>query len=194
MEQTKVRFAFRPRPFAAETVLDLTHREINASRAGKDTRILCSDIATIRLFYAPRGINFSGFKAKIYTRTGKTVAFEDRSFKGLIEQERLEQPYRIFVETLCKRAETANPNVLLYAGKSMPMLVIIGILGSATALLAGYFSIQSLLGGQYVMGASVAGFTGYFAAWTATFVRRNWPQVFRAAAIPPGILPDKPAA
>lgn len=187
------RFAFRPRPFAAETVLDLKEREILASRAGRDTVFPLREIATIRLFYTPRGINFSGYRAKIYSRSGKTVSFEDRSYKGLIEQERLEGSYRDFVRDLCVRSERANPDVLLHAGRAVTMLALIGTVATATVLLMGYFITRALTNGSYGLALAIAVFTGYFALWSWAYVSRNRPQSFRAAAIPPGILPGPDA-
>lgn len=187
------RYAFRPRPFAAETVLDLKEREIVATRAGRDAVFPLREVATIRLFYTPRGINFSGYRAKIYSRSGKTVSFEDRSHKSLIEQERLEGSYRDFVRDLCARAEKANPDVLLHAGRAVTMLALIGAVAAATTLLMGYFLWRSLGAGSYGLALAIAVFTGYFALWSWAYVTRNRPQTFRSSAIPPDVLPGDDA-
>jgi len=189
----RIRYAFRPRPFAAETVVDLTDRAIEAQRAGKDSTIALRDIVTIRLFYAPRGINFTGFRAKLYTRGGTTLAFEDRSFKGLVEQERLEAAYRAFVSELCSRAEAANPNVLLYGGRAVTILALVGGVGLLTTNLLAYFVLRSVMEGKVLLAAGIAVFVGWFAAWTWAYVMRNRPQSFRAAAIPPQVLPSPDA-
>lgn len=192
MEPT-IRFAYRPRPFAAETALELGPRALIANRAGKDVTIPYRDIATIRLFYAPRGINFTGFRAKIYARSGATVAFEDRSYKSLVEQERLEGPYRAFVEALCARAAAESPNLLLHAGKVGSMLALTALAGAVTLLLLTYFGWQALAARQWGITAGVAVFVGYFAAWTWQFVVRNRPRTFSAGAIPEDILPARGA-
>lgn len=182
-------YAYRPRPFAAETTLDLTRDALVAVRAGRETVLPYRDIATIRLFYAPRGINFSGFKAKIYSRTGKTIAFEDRSYKSLVEQERQEGPYRAFVTALCTEAERRNPDVLIHAGKMMPMLILTALAGVVTLMLLAYFALKTLAAGQYLLTFGIVVFVTYFAAWTWQFILRNRPRTFRARAIPVDILP-----
>jgi len=184
-----LRYAFRPRPFTAETTLELTRDMLVANRAGRETSIPYREIATIRLFYAPRGINFSGFRAKIYTRNGKTVSFEDRSYKSLVEQERLEGPYRMFVEALVARTAAANPDVLLHAGKIAPMLALVALVGAVTLALLAYFGFRALTAGQYGTALGVAVFVGYFSLWTWQFTIRNRPRTFNARAIPADILP-----
>lgn len=193
MSKTHTTFAFRPRPFAAETLLALRQRDMFAQRAGKDMIIPYREIETIRLFYAPRGINFSGFRAKIYIRTGKTVSFEDRSHKSLIETERLDDSYRAFIIELCARAEGANANVLLYAGKSVTLLALAAFLGIAAVVLLALFAWNALHANQTLISIGVAAFAIFFAAWTANFVIRNRPRRFTANTIPAEMLPPPEA-
>ncbi|MCA0422387.1 MAG: hypothetical protein LCH61_03525 [Proteobacteria bacterium] len=189
MTTDQASYAYRPRPFAAETVLTLRPRDILARRADSETVFPYTDIETIRLFYAPRGINFSGYRAKIYTRKGKTVAFEDRSHKSLIESERLGDSYRAFIIALCTRAEAANRNILLFAGKSVTLLALAGLLGLAAVLLLGSFAWNAFRTGETSIGLATGAFTLFFGAWTAGYIYHNRPRRFTAATIPQDILP-----
>lgn len=191
MDKNRLTYSFRPRAFAAETELVLAPLEIKATRAGKETLFPYRDIETIRLFYAPRGINFTGYRAKVYTRAGKTVSFEDRSHKSLIETERLGDSYREFIVALCTNVERANPRALLHAGKAMPLLVIASLLGLVAVALLGRFILNALWAGEWMIGLTVAGFTIYFAIWTVAFIARNRPRRFTAATIPKDILPGE---
>lgn len=189
MAPAPVSYTYRPRPFAAETRLELGRKELIAWQA--DSKSICPyhSIETIRLFFSPRGIDFSGYSAKIYARDGRTIALEDRTFKSLAQIERHSGAYRAFVAALCRRVAAENPRVLFHAGRNRFILMMSGAAGAmmtgTLAVLGGRAAFQ----GQYLLSATVLGFTALFGAWSWRYVTRNWPRTFSADDLPDAVLP-----
>ncbi|HRJ69541.1 MAG TPA: hypothetical protein PK812_08030 [Beijerinckiaceae bacterium] len=193
MDTPTLSYAYRSRPFAAETRLELGRKELIAWQAGQQYVYPYHAIATIRLFFAPRGIDMSGYRAKIYSRDGKTISLEDRTFRGMVQVERQGQAYRAFITALCRRAATENPQVLLHSGRNPFMLALSGMLGMATTGTLAFLGGRAALQGQWLLAAAIIGFAGLFGFWSWRYVVNNRPRRFVAAAIPEAVLPqDRP--
>lgn len=192
MSEDAIIYRFRGRPFAAETTLELREHELLAVQGARDIRVPYRDIARINLAFAPRGVNMTGFRGKIFINGGKTIAFEDRHWKSMVETEYPRREYRAFALALCARAGAANPDVDLRAGRHPIMMVATRLLAAGTTVLLAYLGVRAVVNANLLMAAMLLSFAALFGYWSWQFVMRNAPLRFKPRAVPEAVLP--PAA
>jgi hypothetical protein len=107
----------------------------------------------------------------------------------MVQQQRLDQPYREFIGELHRRLAAAGTTATFQTG-SPPLLywpgvfVFVGICLALAALAARGLQVDSWAGAAFT-GAMLA----LFLWQTGSFFRRNRPGVYRPDAIPPQALP-----
>lgn len=189
MHAKTLTYSYRPRPFATDTRLELGRKELVAWQADQKYVYPYHAIDTVRLFFAPKGVDFSGFRAKIYSRDGKTIAVQDRSFKSLAQVERQGPAYRAFMVALCRRVEAENPRVLLHAGRNPILLALTGLAGAGMTGILGFMGFRTFVQGSWLLALAILGFSAMFGAWSWRYVTRNRPRRFIADAVPEAVLP-----
>lgn len=189
MSKPTILYSHRPKPFAAELELELTAFELIATRGRSIQRYPLTAIEKVTLAFSPRNTAHNAFACTVRATDGKSVKFDSLSWKSLIETEKQNESYKRFVSTLCERAETGSADVVLHAGvapfKHLGMLVVgvgmlAGLLGSAI------YAFQS--GSTLVAGVALF-MLAYLSWWMRDYLTRNRPTRFRAAEIPPSVLP-----
>lgn len=182
-------YSHRPKPFANELVLRLDSRELVAERGRARQVFALSRIERIDLAYAPRNIARLAFRCLVRDRDGRTLAFDNISWKSLIETDRQDREYHDFVAALVTRAEAAGGGVTLHAGISP--FKYRGMLGLGIALAT--LLLVTLVRALMQSGHAFAGFAAitlvYLGWWLSAFLARNRPRPFTAGAIPEGVVP-----
>lgn len=187
--KTTILYSHRPKPFAAELELELTAFELIATRGRSVQRFPLTAIEKVALVFSPRNTAHHAFACTLRATDGKSVKFDSLSWKSLIETEKQNADYTRFVSALCERAEAMSPNAVLHAGvapfKHMGMLTmgIAMLIGLAGSSIYAFRSQSALIGGVALF------MLAYLAWWMRDYLTRNRPTRFKAAAIPPSVLP-----
>jgi hypothetical protein len=148
-----------------------------------------TDIRRLRLSYRPATMQSYRFTAEIWSTQAPKLTIASTSWRGLVEQERLDRPYRDFVLALHARIRAAGGNPVLEAGAN-PLLYWPGLLvfaGIAVAVLAlAWRAVQeSFLTALLFLAAAL----GLLFWQVGGIFRRNWPRRYTLAEIPDLVLP-----
>lgn len=184
-----IRYFQRPKPYSAELEMTLSESYLVSERGKSKQQMPLAGIERIRLRFTPKNSVFRAFTCDIRARDGRSVRFENVSWKSLIETERMDDTYTRFIRILIARVSKANPDVELVAGLSRfrhTGMVVIGF--SMLIALAGCV-VYAGLQGNLVVALMAAGLTAYLGFWMKEFATRNRPRRFMPEAIPDDVLP-----
>jgi len=146
-------------------------------------------IRRIRLGFRPITMQNYRFLGEIWTADGPKLQIASTSWKSLIEHERLDAAYRIFVTELSRRVgaaggqtsfETGSPVFLYWPG----LVVFLGASLALAGLIVRALAVQAWSGAAFI--AAFLAFFGWQAGW---FFQRNRPGPYDPAAVPPQVLP-----
>jgi hypothetical protein len=147
-------------------------------------------IRRIRLGFRPMTMQNYRFLGEIWTTDGPKLQIASTSWRSLVEQERLDAPYRAFVIELSRRVGAAGGQTSFETG-SPPFLYWPGVLVFAGASCAlGALALRALTEQAYGGAAFIAAFLAFFLWQAGTFFHRNRPGRFQPDAIPPQVLPS----
>jgi len=145
-------------------------------------------IRRVRLGFRPMTMQNHRFVTEIWT-AGPKLTIASTSWKSMVEHERLDARYRVFVTELCRRTGAAGGQTVFQTGSPL-VLYWMGVIVFVAASLAIAAMIVRALQAQVWSGAAfVAAFFAFFLWQAGTFFRRNRPGTFKADAIPASVLP-----
>jgi hypothetical protein len=146
-------------------------------------------IHRVRLGFRPMTMQNHRFLAEIWGN-GPKLMVASTSWKSLVEHQRLDGAYRVFVTELCRRIGAAGGQAVFQTG-SPAIIYWLGVVvfAGASLALAGLI-VRALQTGAWSGAAFVAAFLGLFLWQAGTFFRRNRPGVFDPNAIPESVLPS----
>jgi len=156
------------------------------SRAGA---VPYSDIRRVRLSFRPVTMQSYRFIAEIWSSSGPKLTIASTSWRGLLEQERLDKGYREFVLALHRRIADAGASPLLEAG-SHPLLYWPGLaIFALIALGVAALLIRALTQDSWAATLFLAAFFALLLWQIGGFFRRNRPRRYGARAVPDEVLP-----
>ena len=146
-------------------------------------------IHRVRLGFRPMTMQNHRFLAEIWGN-GPKLMVASTSWKSLVEHQRLDGAYRVFVTELCRRIGAAGGQADFQTG-SPAIIYWLGVVvfAGASLALAGLV-VRALQAGAWSGAAFVAAFLGLFLWQAGTFFRRNRPGRFDPNAIPESVLPS----
>jgi hypothetical protein len=163
---------------------------IAGSRTGS---VPYGDIRRVRLSFRPVTMQSYRFMTEIWSQGAPKLTIVSTSWRGLTEQERLDQPYRDFILALHRRIAASNANPRLEAG-SNPFLYWPGVaIFAALALVVVGLLIRALLQDSWPAVLFLAGFFALLVWQIGGFFGRNRPLRYDAAAVPESVLPKAKA-
>lgn len=184
-----VRYFQRAKPYSAELEMTVTETRLISERGKSRQDMPLSGIERIRLRFTPKNSVFRAFTCDVRATDGRSVTFQNVSFKSLIETERMDDTYSRFIQTLIQRAAAANPALELHAGLSKFRYIGMVILGAImlSALLA--CVVYAFMKGNTLVALMAVGLVAYLAFWLKEYATRNRPRRFQSSNIPPDVLP-----
>lgn len=190
MDDRPLTYMHRPKPYSAELVLSLDGAHFTAERGKSRQTFPLGAIERVRLSFTPRNTARLAFTCMVRSKDGRSVTFDNLSWKSLIETERLDRDYRGFIAELIARAAAANGAIILEAGISPfrhRMMMIFGAAMMIALAVAAYVGARE---GSLLVLAFAAGLAAYLGFWLRSYLGRNRPRRFGAKALPDGVLPD----
>lgn len=152
-------------------------------------RVTYDRIRRIRLGFRPMTMQNHRFITEIWPATGSKLTIASTSWKSLVEQQRLDAPYRLFVTELCRRVGTAGGHTLFQTGSPAAIywLGVAVFTGASLAIAA--LIVRALQAAVWSGAAFIAAFFAFFLWQAGTFFRRNRPGTFKPDAVPRSVLP-----
>ncbi len=152
-------------------------------------RVPYTGIKRIRLAFRPVTMQNYRFLAEIWSDKNPKLPIASSSWKSLMEQERLDEPYSRFIVDLHERIAKAGGKPRLEAGAVAflywPGLVVFVAIAIAVAALI----VRALQQGEMAATLFLAGFFALLLWQLGGFFKRNLPRRYTLDAVPADLLP-----
>lgn len=183
-------YAYKSSVISAPFEFGLTSDALLWGKGGVRGRTLYRQIRRVRLSFRPLTMQNHRFVAELWT-DGPKLTIASTSWKSMVEHERLDARYRVFVTELCRRIGAAGGQTLFQTG-SPAILYWIGVVvfAGASLALAGLI-VRAIQMGAWGGAGFIAAFLSLFLWQAGTFFRRNRPGAFRPEAVPESVLPGR---
>jgi hypothetical protein len=182
-------YEHRAKPYAQEARFEMKPDVLAVTQGSRSGDFAYSDIELIRLLYKPRNTTNEGYQTKLYRKDRRTVGLTNLTWKSLVDLDRKDQDYAVFVRALIGRIAAANPGVVLEAGMPRWLHTVTALAGGIAMLALIFVGVQALRQGGWPMALMTVAIGAYFAWWTARYLGRNRPRRFRPEAIPDDVMP-----
>ena len=119
-------YSYKSSLLAAPFEFRLTSDALHWRKGGASGHTLYRNIRRVRLSYRPLTMQNHRFVAEIWS-DGPKLTISSTSWKSMVEHERLDSRYRVFIAELCRRIGTARGQTRLQTG-SPPIMYWIGVI------------------------------------------------------------------
>lgn len=186
-------YAYKPSLLGAPWEFRLEPDRLAFAAGTRSGSIPYREIRRVRLSFRPVTMQSHRFIAEIWSTTRPKLTIASTSWRGLVEQERLDQAYRDFVLDLHRRIAGSSASPVLDAG-SPPLLYWPGVvIFAAIAVFVVLLLLRALVQDSWGAVLFLAGFFALLLWQIGGFFRRNRPQRYTPQAVPEEVLP-KPKA
>ncbi|MGL4241067.1 MAG: hypothetical protein ACRCTI_08150 [Beijerinckiaceae bacterium] len=182
-------YQHRARPYSPEARFELRGDHVAIEQGRRKGNFSYRDIVLIRLLYKPRNTTNEGYLAKMYRSDKRTASLTNLSWKSLVDMERQDADYTVFVRNLITRTAEANPAVVLEAGMARWFYALTALAGAAALAALLVVAGHALRGGSWPVTMMAAALGAYFVWWSYRYLSRNRPRRFTPDAIPADVLP-----
>jgi hypothetical protein len=182
-------YVYKPSLMGAPFEFRLTPGALEWGKGRIGDRVPYDQIRRVRLSFRPVSMQSQRFLAEIWPASGPKLQLASTSIRGLVEQERQDAAYRVFVGELHRRLvqsgvravfERGTPAVLYWPGL---------IVFFSAALALAVLTAQALFAGTWT-GALIVGAFLVLLLWhMGPFFARNRPGTYRPDALPEEVLP-----
>lgn len=187
---TNVTYAYRPSVLGATWTFVLEPDALTYDAGRKSGRILYRNIRRVRMSFRPMSIQTVRFRTELWAEGAPKVELVSTSWKSMVEQQRLDTPYRAFIVELHKRIVQAGGAVRFDQGVAAPVYW----LGIALFVMASLAMAAMVTRAVQARAWGAAAFVGTFLAfflWQAgNYFRRNKPRSYSADALPADLMPS----
>ena len=182
-------YAYRPSLMGAARQFKLTDDGIEWATGRHSGRIAYRDVRRLRMSYKPANMQSQRFLTEVWAEGAPKLTIISSSWKGMFEQERLDQSYSTFVVELHRRLLQAAAPVRFEQGtpplKYWPGLAVFAAIVLGLCLLIGRGLQANELGGA----AFITGFLALLLWQGGAFFLRNRPGLYRPEAPPAAVMP-----
>ena len=182
-------YAYKPSLLGAPWEFKLTAAGMDWSASGRSGHVPFRDVQRISMTFKPASMQTHRFVTEIWSKNAPKLTIVSSSWKGLVEQERLDRFYTTFIAELHRRLAQAGVPVQCTQGRNplvyWPGLVVFVIV--AVALFA--MTVHALQVGMFVAALFTGAFFLFFLWQSGNYFRRNRPGVYRVDTPPPDLMP-----
>jgi len=184
-----VTYAYRPTVMGATREFKLSEDGIDWFAGVTSGHIPYRNIRRIRMSYRPTGMQSHRFLSELWGEGAPKLRIASSSWKSMVEQERLDPSYSLFVRELHRRISDAAPSARYEQGHSpliyWPSLAVFVAVALGLAALVTHALQASAYGGAAFIGAFFALYL-----WHSTnFLWRNRPRIYGRDALPKDVMP-----
>jgi hypothetical protein len=187
-------YAYRPSLLGAAHEFRLSGNTLNWAAGRRAGSMPLRDVKVVRLSFQPASMQPHRFVTELWADNAPRLVIVSSSWKSVVEQERLDERYTVFVTELHRRIADAKAPAQFVQGKRAftywPALVLfVAVALGLAVLVTRALQAQSLGGAIFI-----AAFLALFLWHGGNFFRRNKPGRYRPDALPPDLLPKLRAA
>jgi hypothetical protein len=184
-----VRYAYKASLIGAAHRFELTDEGLSWHVGGKSALWPYAEIAAIRLSYRPVWMRSHRFRADIEGTDHQRLAILSTSWQTASLMAPQDRDYRVFIEELHARMNSAGGNAALIGGigskTHAACVALVALVGTA---MAGLFA-RAILTGEFPGALFLAGFAALFGRQIGGFVWRNRPRTYAFDDLPEALLP-----
>jgi hypothetical protein len=184
-------YAYRPSLLGAPFEFRLRGEVLDWTAGRRSGHIMLRDVRLVRMWFKPASMQPYRFVTEIRAVGAPKLEIVSSSWKSMVEQERLDEPYAAFVTELHRRIALAGAPARFVQGKQAllywPGLALFVVVGLLLAALVPRALQAHTLGGA----AFIVAFLALFLWQGGNFFRRNRPGEYRPDALPPELLPRR---
>jgi hypothetical protein len=190
-EPASLAYSYRPSLLGAPWEFELAGDSLSFRVGNRAGRIALSDIRRVRMSFRPASMQTQRFLTEIWAQGAPKLEICSSSWKSIVEQERLDRPYAVFVAELHRRlAETGAP--ARYEQGTNPFVYWPGLaVFIAVALVLAALIARGLQDHAWRGTAVVGAFLAFFLWQAGNYFRRNRPGLYRPDALPQVLMPDR---
>jgi hypothetical protein len=182
-------YAYKPSLIGAPWVFALRPGGIEW-QAGRHSGFAPYDrIRRVRLSFRPVTMQSYRFLTEIWSPGNPKIQIASTSWRGMVEQERLDAAYAAFISEFHRRLAAARSPIQCDAGVSSLVYwpgVIVFIVAMGVLMV---IAVRALLNAQWIGAAMIVILFLMFSWQLGNHFRRNWPMRYRPDAVPPQVLP-----
>jgi hypothetical protein len=182
-------YEHRAKPYAQEARFEMKPDVLAVTQGSRSGDFAYRDIELVRLLYKPRNTTNEGYQTKLYRKDWRTVGLTNLTWKSLVDLDRQDADYAVFVRALIARIAAANPGVVLEAGMPRWLYTLTAAAGGIAMIALVLVGIAALRQGGWPMALMTVAIGAYFVWWTWRYLGRNRPRRFRPDAIPADVMP-----
>ena len=182
-------YSYKPSLLGAPWLLQLTPDALAWTMGRHSGRLPYRDIARMRMSFRPITMQAKRYLTEIWAPGTPKITIASASWKSMMEQERLDGAYAVFVRELHRRISRANGATQFERGSNR-LIYWLGVLvfaGAAVGLAA--LIVRALQAGAMASAAIVGAFFVFYLWQAGNFFRRNRPGTYRPDALPADVMP-----
>jgi hypothetical protein len=184
-----VTYAYRPNLMGAMREFKLSEDGIDWAAGANSGHIPYRNIRRLRMSYRPTSMQSHRFLTELWGAGAPRLTIASSSSKSMVEQERLDRPYSVFVRELHRRISHAAPSARFEQGHN-PLIYWPGLaVFVAVALGLAVLVLRALQAGAYGGAAIIGAFLALYLWHSTNFLRRNRPGVYGPDALPKLLMP-----
>lgn len=182
-------YAFKPSLMGAMCEFTLRPDALDWQIGRRSGHIRYDRVSAVRLSYRPVTMQSYRFIAEVWSPGNPKIQIASVSWRSLVEQQRFDKPYAVFVSELHRRLAAAGATAQFTTG--VPAVTYwIGVAVFAAVMVAtGVMIVRSMRLEQWSASAIIGVFFLVFAYQLGNYFRRNRPGSYRPDAIPDEVLP-----
>ena len=184
-----VTYAYRPTVLGAMGEFKLSEDGIDWTAGVTSGHIPYRNIRRLRMSYRPTSMQSHRFLTELWGEGAPRLTIVSSSWKSMVEQERLDRSYSVFVRELHRRISNAAPLMRFEQGYSpllyWPRLVVFVAIALGLAALVA----RALQADAYGGAAFICAFLALYLWHSTNFLRRNRPGVYGHDALPKDLMP-----
>lgn len=188
-DESDPRYTFRPSLLGAPREFRLTGQGIVWTAGRHSGRVPYGAVRRVRLSFRPVSMQSHRFMTEIWADGAPKLEIVSSSWRSMVEQERLDGPYAVFVAELHKRLAQSGAAVRWEQGVSplvyWPRLALFVAIALGLAALAVIGLRAKALGGA----AFVAAFLALCLWQGGNYFRRNRSRAYRPERLPAAVMP-----
>lgn len=184
-----VTYSYRPTALGAPRHFTLSDDGIDWNSGAMSGHVPYRQIRRLRMSFKPVSMQSHRFITECWGEGAPRLKIISTSWKSMVEQERLDRPYSIFVRELHRRVSNAAPSARFEQGHSpfifWPSLAVFAAVALGLAALV----TRALQAEAYGGAAFIAAFFALYLWHSTNFLRRNRPGTYRPDAPPAEVMP-----
>jgi hypothetical protein len=183
-------YTYRPSLLGAPWSFRLTPTGLAWEAGRKSGLVPYRDVRRLRLSFRPISMQTQRYLMEVWAERAPKLEIVSSSWKSMVEQERLDKPYAVFVTELHRRIVAAGGAVRFEQGGNpltyWPGLAIFG----AVALGIAFLVLRALQSDAVAGAVFVAAFLCLLLWHGGNYFRRNRPGLYAPDALPKSLVPD----